>query len=139
MSFPGDRVRSAPALRQRKENALSTDWYTKLVLTVLAASAAFLAVQRLESAPAAGEGRFRLQAVPMARLLLLLDTDTGKTWTTAINKPDAWQEIAASPIDKLGQTAAEAAAEKEAELPLPKPAAEPMRVTKPEMPPADEP
>jgi hypothetical protein len=113
MSFPGDRVRSAPALGRHKERSLSTDWYTKLVLTVLAASAAFLAAQHLDQDAGDKDGPFRLQAVPMARILLRIDTETGRTWTTKINKPEVWQEIAESPIDKAVEEEA-AAAEPEA-------------------------
>jgi hypothetical protein len=102
MSSPGDRVRSAATLGPNKEKALSTDWYTKLVLTVIAASAAFLVAEHLNATDGGSqEGRFRLQAIPMGRILLRLDTETGKTWSAALNQPKAWEEIADSPIDTL--------------------------------------
>ena len=90
MSFPGDRVRSAPELGPNKEKALSTDWYTKLVLTVIAASAAFLVAEHLNGEDGGKEGRYRLQAIPMGRILLRLNTETGQTWSTGLNKPKVW-------------------------------------------------
>jgi hypothetical protein len=118
MSFPGDRVRSGPPLGPNEEKALSTDWYTKLVLTVIAASAAFLVAEHVNGGDdGGGEGRYRLQAIPMGRILLRLDTETGQTWTAALNQPKAWTEIAESPIDLLDDAAAEAAADEPAPAP----------------------
>lgn len=133
MSFPGDRVRSTPELGPNKEKALSTDWYTKLVLTVIAASAAFLVAEHLNADDGGSDGRYRLQAIPMGRILLRLDTVTGQTWSTALNKPKAWTEIADSPIDTLDDPAAPEAAAADAAPPAPKPAPK-LQLKKPEAP-----
>ena len=114
---------------------MSTDWYTKLVLTVLAASAVFLAMQHFDEDASGGEARYRLQAIPMGRLLLRLDTETGRTWTAALGKPDVWREIAESPIDKAVDEET-AAAEPEAPAPRPKEGRK-LEVKKPEEPPAE--
>jgi len=113
---------------------LSTDWYTKLVLTVIAASAAFLVAEHVNGNDGGGEGRYRLQAIPMGRILLRLDTETGQTWTAALNQPKAWTEIAESPIDLLDDTAAEAAAADSAP-PAPAPM---LQLEEPEAPPGDD-
>jgi hypothetical protein len=136
MSSPGDRVRSAATQGPNKEKALSTDWYTKLVLTVIAASAAFLVAEHLNATDGGSqEGRFRLQAIPMGRILLRLDTETGKTWSAALNQPKAWAEIADSPIETLLDDAPEAAAADPAPPAIP---ATNLKPKKPEAPPADD-
>jgi hypothetical protein len=112
---------------------LSTDWYTKLVLTVIAASAAFLVAERLNRENAGGEGSYKLQAIPMGRLLLRINTETGETWRTALNKPNAWKPIAESPIEAEGESAEATAAADPA--PAPKPD---LQIQKPKAPPGDE-
>jgi hypothetical protein len=82
---------------------LANDWYTKLVLTVLAASVAVLAVQSLRggSEALAGAGRFQLQILPMGRMMVKIDSETGKTWRAKFPDPAAWNEIADSMADTL--------------------------------------
>jgi hypothetical protein len=119
---------------------LSTDWYTKLVLTVIAASAAFFVAEHLNREDAGGEGSYKLQAIPMGRILLRLNTETGETWRTALNKPSAWKKIAESPIEAEGE-AAEAAPAAADPAPPPAPDAKPkldLNLGKPEAPPSDE-
>jgi hypothetical protein len=105
---------------------LANDWYTKLVLTVLAASVAALAVQGLRggSEPVVGEGRFRLQILPMGRLMVKIDSETGKTWRARFPDPTVWTEIADSMTDKLDDAPSEAEEDAEADAPtivVPKP------------------
>jgi hypothetical protein len=82
---------------------LSTDWFTKLVLTVLAASAAFIAAQGLRGggSRSAEDGRYRLQVIPMARMMLKIDSDTGKTWKTSFPEPKFWTPIDDERADTL--------------------------------------
>jgi len=85
---------------------LATDWYTKLVLTVLAACAVAFAAHELRgsgsgSGPATEEGRFRIQIIPMARMMLRIDSETGKTWRTSFPEPKVWLPIADEPVDTL--------------------------------------
>ena len=114
---------------------MSTDWYTKLVLTVIAASAAFLVAEHLNDGQRGKEGRFRLQAIPMGRILLRLDTETGQTWSAPLNKPKAWTEVAESPIETLDDAAAPeaAAADPAPAPPAPKPAPK-LKLKKPDAP-----
>ena len=87
---------------------MANDWYTKLVLTVLAASAVVLAAQSLrgEGGSSAGEGRFRLQVLPMGRMMLKIDSETGKIWRAKFPEPSPWAEIADSVADTLDDAAA---------------------------------
>ena len=89
--------------RPYKENALSTDWYTKLVLTVLAVCAAVLVAQDLQGADSdAGEGgRYTVQAFPMARMMLKTDTETGKVWRANFPELKVWMPIADEPLETL--------------------------------------
>lgn len=117
---------------------MSTDWYTKLVLTVIAASAAFFVAEHLNTENAGGEGSYKLQAIPMGRILLRLNTETGETWSTALNKPSAWKKIAESPIEAEGEAAdAAPAAADPAAPPAPAPKLD-LNVGKPKAPPSDE-
>jgi hypothetical protein len=92
--------------RPYKEISLSTDWYTKLVLTVLAVCAAVLVARDFTGAAggmSSEEGRFRIQAIPMARLMLKIDSQTGETWRAAFPDPKSWVPIAAGPVDTLAE------------------------------------
>jgi len=103
MSFPGDRLPSAPSFGPYKETDVSTDWYTKLVLTVIAASAAFLAFQQLEER---GSFRYQVQAIPAGRVLLRVDGETGRTWTAPLNRPKSWELIEESILETLDDQSA---------------------------------
>ena len=89
--------------RPYKENALSTDWYTKLVLTVLAVCAAIIAAQDLRdtSNGPGGGSRYNVQALPMVRMMLKIDTETGKVWRANFPELKAWLPIADEPLDTL--------------------------------------
>jgi hypothetical protein len=87
--------------RPYKENALATDWYTKLVLTVLAACAAVLVAQDLRGAGDGEGGRYTVQLYPMARMMLKTDTETGKTWRASFPDPKVWLPIADEPLETL--------------------------------------
>ncbi len=89
---------------------MANDWYMKLVLTVLAASVAVLAVQSLRGGgeAVAGEGRFRLQVLPMGRMMLKIDSETGKTWRAKFPDPNSWLEVADSMADRLDDAPPEA-------------------------------
>jgi hypothetical protein len=97
--------------RPYKENALSTDWYTKLVLTVLAVCAAIIAAQDLRGArsDAGEESRYNVQAFPMARMMVKTDTETGKVWRADFPELRVWKPIADEPIDTLDDAAPEPA------------------------------
>jgi len=92
--------------RTHKETPLSTDWFTKLVLAVLAACAVVFAAHELRG-PGSGadaiteEGRFRIQVLPMARMMLKIDSETGKTWRASFPEPKVWLPIADEPVDTL--------------------------------------
>jgi hypothetical protein len=97
----------APPGASDKETALS-DWYTKLmltVLTVLAACAVALAAQGLRGSGGGGgseeEGRYRLQIVPMGRMILKFDSETGNAWRANFPDPKVWLPIADEPLDTL--------------------------------------
>lgn len=95
--------------RPYRENALSTDWYTKLVLTVLAVCAAIIAAQDLRdthSGPGE-EGRYSVQAFPMARMMVKTDTETGKVWRADFPELKVWRPIADEPLDTLDDAAPE--------------------------------
>jgi hypothetical protein len=90
-----------------KENALSSDWYTKLVLTVLAVCAVVIATRELRGDGSRGveEGRYRLQVMPMVRMMLKIDSQTGKTWRADFPDPRAWTQIAEDRVDVLDDEA----------------------------------
>jgi hypothetical protein len=101
---------------------LSTDWYSKLVLSVVAICLALLVLQGYRADGGAGsqEGRYRLTVVPMARMLLRLDSETGKTWTALFPELRSWTPVADTGVELLDRNAAEAQ-----EVPAPEaPAAE---------------
>ena len=87
------------------------DWYTKLILTVLAACAVLLAAQGFEGGPAAGagseEGRYRIQVVPMGRMILRFDSETGKAWKSTFPEAKFWTPIADEPIETQEDAAPE--------------------------------
>ena len=104
MSFP----------RSYKENRLSSDWYTKLVLTVLAICAVAVATRELRGdSRGIEEGRYRLQVLPMGRMMLKIDSQTGAVWKTEFPDPKAWTQIADERVDTLD------------DVPSPSPAEEP--------------
>jgi len=105
--------------RPYKEIALSTDWYTKLVLTVLAACAVFIAVQDFRGGGSRGgeEGRYRLQVLPMGRMMLKIDSETGKTWKAMFPEPKVWTPIADEPVETLDDAAPEAPEDADLEEP----------------------
>jgi len=84
---------------------LSTDWYSRLVLTVIAASLVVLAVQggRAGGAGAGSdaEGRYRLSIVPMARMVVRFDTTTGTAWGAMFPDLKIWTKVAETPADLL--------------------------------------
>ena len=111
---------------------MATDWYTKLVLTVLAACAALLVARDFQGAspaPGSEEGRFRLQVIPLARMMLKIDSETGETWRTNFPNPKAWHLIGEEPLDGLDDATPEAGGEEtgapEAAAPQAPPAAAP--------------
>jgi hypothetical protein len=97
---------------------LSTDWYSKLVLTVIAVCLAVLVLQgQREGAASLDEGRYRLTFVPMARMMFRVDSQTGKTSKALFPDVKIWTPVADSPAELLdavaelpGPTAPEAAA-----------------------------
>jgi hypothetical protein len=124
----------APPGASDKETALS-DWYTKLmltVLTVLAACAVALAAQSLRGSGGGSEeeGRYRLQIVPMGRMILKFDSETGNAWRANFPDPKVWLPIADEPLDTLDDGAPEKE-EKDQALD------EPEEATSPEPSPAD--
>ena len=104
---------------------MSTDWYTRLVLTVIAVCLALMVVQGFRTGAGAGasgpeEDRYRLTPLPMARLLLRFDAETGKTWKTLFPELKIWEPVADSPAELLEQAIDEAPAP---EAPAPAPEA----------------
>jgi hypothetical protein len=92
---------------------LSSDWVTKLLLTVIAACLALLVAQGYREGAGAGasglgEGRFRLTFVPGARMLVRIDSDTGKTSKAQFPDLKAWTPVADSPSELLDEVPAEA-------------------------------
>ena len=82
------------------------DAYAKTVLTVIAVCLLLLVAKGfgLTEPPKAGPepaGRYLLQPIPMARLLIRMDRVTGRTWTTSIKGEDAdlWMPIDEVPAD----------------------------------------
>jgi hypothetical protein len=89
---------------------LSTDWYTRIVLTVIAVALVVLAVQgQQRSGLAAGEGRFRFTPVPIARLAIRLDSETGETWTALFPDLRVWTKVAETPGELLDRPPSPAA------------------------------
>jgi hypothetical protein len=82
------------------------DAYAKTVLTVIAVCLLLLVAKGfgLTGPPETGPepaGRYLLQPIPMARLLIRMDRVTGRTWTTSIKGEDAdlWMPIDEVPAD----------------------------------------
>ena len=82
------------------------DAYVKTVLTVIAACLLLLVAQGfgLAGTPGASPetaGRYLLQPIPMARLLIRMDRVTGETWTTSIKgeEADIWMPIDEFPTE----------------------------------------
>jgi hypothetical protein len=74
---------------------MPTDAYTKLLLTVIAACLVLLVVQGFrasEDATPSAE-RFRVIPVPMGRVMLRIDTETGKTWQTPLPGSVEWRLV----------------------------------------------
>ena len=87
---------------------MSTDWYSKLVLTVIAVCLALLVVQgHREGAASAGEGRYRLTVVPMARMVFRFDSETGETSKALFPDAKIWTPVADSPAELLDAAVAE--------------------------------
>lgn len=89
---------------------MSTDWYTRLVLTVIAVCLGVLVVQGYRDGDGASGpegGRYRLTVVPMARMMLRIDADTGETWKAMFPDLNIWTPIADSPAELLEQAIAE--------------------------------
>jgi hypothetical protein len=109
---------------------LSTDWYTRLVLTVVAVCLALLVAQGYREgagAPGSEDGRYRLNVVPMARTVLRFDSETGTTWKTIFPELKIWTKVAESPAELL-----EGAIDAPAEAPREAPATEAPEVVDPE-------
>ena len=92
---------------------MSTDWYTRLMLTVIAGSLALLVVQGFHEGTGAGapgpeeEGRFRVTFVPMARMMFRVDSATGKTWRAIFPDVKIWTPVADSPAELLDEAVGE--------------------------------
>jgi hypothetical protein len=74
---------------------MPTDAYTKLLLTVITACLVLLVVQGFrapEDATPAAE-RFRVIPVPMGRVMLRVDTETGMTWQTPLPGAVEWRLV----------------------------------------------
>ena len=123
---------------------MATDWYTRLVLTVVAICLAFLTLQSLSvvgTASGSGEeeGRYRLTVVPMARMAIRFDSQTGTSWTALFPDLKIWTKIAETPSELLDAAVAGLPPAPAPEAPAaappapPAPAAE--AVEKPEAPP----
>ncbi|MGH7287040.1 MAG: hypothetical protein ACREI8_03375 [Myxococcota bacterium] len=85
---------------------MSTDWYTKLVLTVVAVCLALMVVQGYRggaeaSASGSEDGRYSLTPLPMARMMLRFDSDTGRTWKATLPDLKVWTPVADSPAEML--------------------------------------
>jgi hypothetical protein len=103
---------------------LSTDWYTRLVLTVIAVCLALMVVHGFRSGAGAGasgpeEDRYRLTPLPLARLVLRFDAETGKTWKAMFPDLNSWAPIADSPAELLEQVIAETPKAPAPEAPAP--------------------
>jgi hypothetical protein len=89
---------------------LSTDWYTRLVLAVIAVCLGLLVVQGYRDGDGAAgpeEDRYRLTPLPIARMVLRFDAETGKTWKSMFPDLNIWTPIADSPAELLEQAIAE--------------------------------
>ena len=85
---------------------MATDWYTRLVLTVVAICLAVLTLQSfgvVGTASGSGEeeGRYRLTVVPIARMAIRFDSQTGTSWTALFPDLKIWTKIAETPSDLL--------------------------------------
>ena len=103
---------------------MSTDWYSKLVLTVVAICLALLVLQGYRAGGGAGasgseEDRYRLTVVPMARMVLRFDSETGETWTALFPELRIWTPVADTPAELLDRNAAEAPEAPAPEAPAP--------------------
>ena len=70
------------------------DFYTRLLLTVIALALVLIAGRELgwiPNAEASTIARYRVLPVPQARMLVRFDTETGDTWHTHLARPDAWE------------------------------------------------
>jgi len=105
---------------------LSSDWYTKLILTVIAACLGLLVAQSYrEGASGAEGGRYSLTFVPMARMMFRIDSETGETWKGLFPDVKIWTPVADSPSELLDEVSAEVSAEALAHPEPPAPAAAP--------------
>jgi hypothetical protein len=89
---------------------LSTDWYTRLVLTVIAVCLALMVVHGFRAGAGASgpEGdRYRLTPVPIARMMIRFDAESGKTWKALFPDLEIWTPIADSPAELLERAIAE--------------------------------
>lgn len=91
---------------------MSTDWYTRLVLTVIALCLALMVVHGFLAGAGTGgtgpeEDRYRLTVVPMARMVLRFDAESGETWKAMFPNLDIWTPIADSPDELLDEAIAE--------------------------------
>ena len=115
---------------------MSTDWYTKLVLTIVAVCLALLVYQghrETESgASGAEEGRYHLTPMPMARMVLRFDSQTGRTWKSLFPDLNAWEPVADSAAERLGEAIRESSGAPAAAAP--QPAAPPLDATLPATP-----
>ncbi len=89
---------------------LPTDWYSKLMLTVIAVCLALLLAQQYRgdaAATGAVADRFRLTPLPMIRMLLRFDSETGQTSKAMFPDLKVWTPVADSLADILDEPAAE--------------------------------
>lgn len=91
---------------------MSSDWYTRIVLTVIAGALVALAVQGQQpsAGPDVGEGRFRLTPLPVTRMAIRMDTETGEAWTAMFPDLRIWTKIAETPAELLERAPTPAAA-----------------------------
>jgi hypothetical protein len=92
---------------------MSSDWVTKLLLTVIAVCLALLVAQGYREGAGAGasspgEGRYGLTFVPGARMLVRIDSETGKTSKAQFPDLKVWTPVADSPSELLDEAPAEA-------------------------------
>ena len=92
---------------------MSTDWYTRLVLTVVAVCLVLLVVQGQRGdggASVSEDGRYRLTVVPMARMAVRFDSETGAAWKAIFPELKVWTKIAETPAELLDRPPTPAAA-----------------------------
>lgn len=102
---------------------MATDWYTRLVLTIAAAALVALAVQGQRTGGASEEGRYSFVPLPMARMAVRFDRETGEAWTAMFPDLRIWTKVAETPGDLLDRPPADQPAPAPA---LPGPAEEPI-------------